>query len=99
MMKFPVSFTETEGGFTDLPEGEDDYYRQMLAIAARTEPGTHPLTPDYGVQDPTHKTVDRGQFLLQAGRYVPEIKIISVETYINEKDGSNEVTVSFTRRS
>ena len=67
-------------------------------MIARTEAGTHPLTPDYGVQDPTFKTIDRGQFLIHAGRYVPEIKIISVETSINEEDGSNEVNVSFVRR-
>ena len=98
MMKFPPSFTETNGGFQSLSPNEDEYYKQLLSVIARTEAGTHPLTPDYGVQDPTFKTIDRGQFLIHAGRDVPEIKIISVETSINEEDGSNEVNVSFVRR-
>ena len=76
MMKFPLSFTETTGGYTTLVEGDDDYYRQMLAVAARTEPGVHPLTPDFGIMDPTFKSIDRGQFLIHEGRYVPEINII-----------------------
>ena len=98
MMKFPVSFTETNGGYQSLGRNEDDYYKQLLSVIARTELGTHPLTPDYGVMDPTFKVADRGQFLFQAGRYVPEIKVISVETNIDEDDGLNEISVSFTRR-
>jgi len=98
MMKFPISFTETTGGFQELYSGQDEYYKQILAVTARTEPGTHPLTPDFGVQDPTFKTIDRGQFLFHAGRYVPEIQIISVETSIDEGNGENTVTVHFSRR-
>ena len=99
MMKFPPAFTETNGGYQSLSDDQDEYYKQLLSVIYRNEPGTHPLTPDYGVQDPTFKTVDRGQFLVQAGRYVPEIKILSVETFINEADGLNELSVSFMQRS
>ena len=99
MMKFPPAFTETNGGYQSLEEDQDEYYKQLLSVIARTEPGVHPLTPDYGVQDPTFKTIDRGQFLIQAGRYVPEIQIISVETDIEEEDGQNEINVSYMLRS
>ncbi len=98
MMKFPLSFTETTGGYTVLSSGTDDYYRQILAIASRTEPGTHPLTPDFGVMDPTFKSIDRGQFLLQAGRYVPEIQITSIETELDIENGTNIVNFAFTQR-
>ena len=98
MMKFPLSFSETTGGYTALLEGHDDYYRQLLAIAARTEPGVHPLTPDFGIMDPTFKSIDRGQFLLQAGRYVPEIQIISIETELDIENGTNIVNFSFKQR-
>jgi hypothetical protein len=98
MMKFPISFTETNGGFQVLYPSQDEYFKQILAVTARTEPGTHPLTPDFGVQDPTFKTIDRGQFLFHAGRYVPEIEIQSIETSIDEGNGENTVTVHFSRR-
>ena len=99
MMKFPPAFTETNGGYQSLSDDQDEYYKQLLSVISRTEPGTHPLTPDYGVQAPTFKTVDRGQLLVRAGRYVPEIKILSVENFINEADGLNELSVSFMQRS
>ena len=98
MMKFPLSFTETTGGYTTLVEGDDDYYRQLLAIASRTEPAVHPLSPDFGIMDPTFKSIDRGQFLLHAGRYVPEIQIISIETELDIENGTNIINFSFTRR-
>ena len=98
MMKFPLSFTETTGGYTTLVQGTDDYYRQLLAVAARTEPGGHPLTPDFGIMDPTFKSIDRGQFLTQAARYVPEIKIMSIETELDIENGTNIVNFSFTQR-
>ena len=98
-MKFPLKFNETYGGLVMTEERTDDYYRQILSIAARTEPGELPLTPDFGVMDPTFKSIDRGQFLFAAARFVPEIEILSVETFINEEDGQNIVNFSFIKRS
>jgi hypothetical protein len=98
-IRFPLRFDETNGGMVFLDEGTDDYYRQLLSIAARTEQGTHPVIPDFGVMDPTFKTIDRGQFLLSAAHYVPEIQVTSVETLLDEGSGENAITFSFMQRS
>lgn len=98
-MKFPLKFNETNGGLVMTEERTDDYYRQILSIAARTEPGELPLTPAFGVMDPTFKSIDRGQFLFAAARFVPEIEILSVETFMNEEDAQNIVNFSFIKRS
>ncbi|MBF83017.1 MAG: hypothetical protein CL489_00930 [Acidobacteria bacterium] len=96
-MKFPLRFNETNGGLAMTEEGTDDYYRQLLSVAARTEPGAHPITPEFGIMDPTFKSIDRGQFLFAAARFVPEIEVVSVETTLTG-DGANIVNFSFIKR-
>lgn len=98
-MKFPLKFNETNGGLVMTEEKTDEYYRQILSIAARTEPGELPLTPDFGVMDPTFKSIDRGQFLFAASRFVPEIEVLAVESLMSEEDGQNIVNFSFIKRS
>jgi hypothetical protein len=97
-IKFPIRFDQTNGGCAQLSEGSDDYYRQLLTIAARTEPASLPLTPSFGVMDPTFKSIDRGQFLFSAARFVPEVDITSIDTSLEEKDGTMVVSFSFTQR-
>ena len=98
-MKFPLKFNETNGGLVMTEEGTDDYYRQFLSVAARTEPGELPLTPSFGVMDPTFKSIARGQFLSAAARCVPEIEIMTINSFLNEEDGQNIVNFSFIKRS
>jgi hypothetical protein len=98
-MKFPVKFNETQGGLGMTRDGSDDYFRQILSIAARSEPGSFPLTPEFGVMDPTFKTIDRGQFLFAAARFVPEIEVVAVETTVLEENGQSIVNFSFIKRS
>lgn len=90
-LKFPLSFDSS--GFTKLVDGSDEYYKQLLSICARTEPGVSPLFPDFGVLDPTLMVVDRGQFVINAARYVPEIQLGTVDTLI---DNQGEMSISFT---
>jgi len=97
-MKFPIRFDQTNGGCVKLRQGSDDYYRQLLTIAARTEPASLPLTPSFGVMDPTFKVIERGQFLFSAARFVPEVDITSIETRIEEADGSMIVNFGFRQR-
>lgn len=95
-LKFPLSYEAT--GFTKLVDGSDDYYKQLLSICARTEPGVSPLFPDFGVLDPTLMVADKGQFIINAARFVPEIEIGTVETLFSN-DGEVSISFSFTRRS
>lgn len=94
-MKFPIQYDVF--GFKKLADGTDDYYKQILSISALTEPNTLKLTPDFGVYDPTFNMADRGQFIINASRYVPEIQILSVENNI-DNSGNSSISFSFRRR-
>lgn len=94
-IKFPISYDAS--GLTKLVDGSDEYYKQLLSICARTEPGISPLFPSFGVYDPTLMFADRGQFIINASRYIPEVKIGTVETIIGQ-DGDMAISFTFTRR-
>lgn len=93
-IKLPIEYESN--GLKKLTDGSDDYYKQLLSIAARTEPGVHPIFPEFGVADPTFNIIDRGQFMVSAARYVPEVRILSIDTF--QTDSEQAVTFTFTRR-
>jgi hypothetical protein len=94
-LRFPIEYNET--GFAKLDDGSDSYYKQLLSISALTEPGILRMTPDFGVYDPTFQSADKGQFLINASRFVPEVQIIKVVNNI-DGDGSNTISFTFRRR-
>lgn len=73
---FPIKFDST--GLKKLPEGSNEYYTQLLSVSLLTEPFTHPFTPTFGALDPTFSTVDRGMFVLNSAKFVPEVRIIDL---------------------
>jgi hypothetical protein len=94
-IKLPIEYDNS--GFKKLTDGTDEYYKQLLSITARTEPEVLPITPQFGVFDPTFNTIDKGQFLIQASRSVPEIRLLAIET--NESnEGNNDVAFTYSRR-
>jgi hypothetical protein len=92
MLAFPVRFDST--GFKKHIDGSDEYYTQLLSICMLTEPMTHPFTPRFGVNDPAFRGIDKGLFVLNAARYVPEVKITSVLT-TEDSDSNAKVTFAF----
>lgn len=91
-IKFPIKFDSS--GVQKLAEGSYDFYSQLLTIALLTEPKSHPFTPRFGVNDPAFSTIDKGLFVLNASRFVPEVEITSLN--INEdNDGAIGVSFSF----
>lgn len=96
-IKFPIEF-RSDGGLVVLEEGGTDYYRQLLAFTALTEPGTHPYTPSFGVYDPSFRALDRGAFMMQAARFIPEIVITSVTGVVDQNEGRTALKVAFERR-
>ena len=89
-IKFPIQFDAT--GFAKLQENSSDYYKQLLTLAIITEPGRHPLTPSFGINDPTFTSLDKGQFVIQAARYVPEVIITAIDAELSVEE---EVSVVF----
>jgi hypothetical protein len=82
---------------TLLREGTDAYYNQLLSLAVLTEPNRHPLTPEYGIFDPVFRAVDKGQFVVQAARYVPEVVITNIDVDLSETEDVN-VSIGFVER-
>jgi len=91
-MKFPIEFDE--GGVTRLTDGTPDYYKQLLALGAITEPHSLPITPDFGVWDPTFNTVEKGQFVVHSARFVPEVQIEQIDVDIDDS-GQNLISFGF----
>ena len=89
--KFPIKFDGS--GVQKLTEGTYDFYSQLLTIALLTEPDVQPFTPRFGVNDPTFTTIDKGLFVLNASRFVPEVEITSLN--ITEDNGAIDVQFSF----
>lgn len=94
-LSFPIKFTDS--GLQSLAEGSYDYYKQILTISILTEPGEHPITPDFGVYDPSFIPVEPENFILNAARFVPEIEIKNINPSLNG-DGSVSVEFSFDLR-
>lgn len=91
-IKFPMKFDST--GVSKLVDGSDDYYAQLLTIAILTEPLTHPFSPRFGVYDPAFRGVDKGLFVLNAARFVPEVEITGISTNL-DNGGTVNATFSF----
>lgn len=82
------------GRVATLTQGSYEYYRQMLTLSILTELGEHPITPDFGIFDPTFIPVEPNDFILTAARFMPEIEILSINVN-NTSSGSIDVDFSF----
>jgi hypothetical protein len=92
---FPIVFDNT--GLKKLTENSNEYYRHILSMAVRTEPNVMPITPDFGLFDPTFRTIDPSTFIQQAARFVPEVVIDDVDIDV-DNDSAVNVTFTFSER-
>lgn len=94
MIKFPMRFDKT--GIEKLEDGTTDYYSQLLSICMLTEPGTHPMSPQFGAYDPSFTTIDKSIFILNASQFIPEITIRNIDIAAQDSaSGSIKISVSF----
>lgn len=94
MIQYPIKFGRD--GFVKLAEGSTDYYAQLLTISLLTEPFTHPFTPDFGSNDPSLRIIDKASFVLNAARFVPEVRITNISVSdASLPTGKSNVTFSF----
>ena len=92
-LSFPIKFES--GGLTKLTDGSYDYFRQILTISLLTEPGENPLTPEFGVIDPSFNPVEPADFILNAAKFVPEIQVTSINSSIDKATSSISAEFSF----
>lgn len=95
-LSFPIKFTA--GRIKTLPRGSFEYYRQILTLSILTEVGEHPITPDFGVLDPTFISIEPIDFILNAARFLPEIEITNMNPTLRE-DGSLSIEFDFRLRN
>lgn len=93
MIKFPIKFDRT--GIQKHTDGSEDYYAQLLSIAILTEPRTHIFSPRFGVFDPAYRGIDKGVFILNASRFVPEVQITGLRTEVDTTGSALKVEFSF----
>jgi hypothetical protein len=93
---FPIKFSS--GRLKTLTQGDYNYYRQILTLALLTEVGEHPITPDFGVLDPTFISIEPIDFVLNAARFLPEVEILGINPSLTE-DGSMNVEFDFRLRT
>jgi len=93
MIKFPIRFDST--GIQKLDEGTEEYYAQLLTIAILTEPRTHIFSPRFGVFDPSFRGIDKGVFVLNAARFVPEVQITGLRTDLDRTTDGLKVEFYF----
>lgn len=92
-LEFPIKFEQK--GIRVLQEGSYDYFKQMLTISLLTEPGEHPITPEFGVLDPSFTPIEPADFVLNAARFIPEVEIITITPSVDKNDGGLIVDFSF----
>ena len=94
MIQYPIKFGRD--GFVKLTEGSSDYYAQLLTISLLTEPFTHPFAPDFGSNDPSLRIIDKATFVLNAARFVPEVRVTDISVAdASLSTGKSNVTFSF----
>ena len=96
-IKYPLEY-DAFGSLVTLEEDTDALFAQLLSICAVTEPGTFPYSPTYGVYDPTFRAVDRGNYMIQASRFIPEIIITAIDGSVDPNTGATSIRVSYRRK-
>jgi hypothetical protein len=91
--EFPIKFEQK--GIKKLEDGSYDYFKQMLTISLLTEPGEHPITPEFGVLDPSFTPIEPADFVINAAKFIPEVEIITINPSIDKTDGGVVVDFSF----
>jgi hypothetical protein len=95
-LRFPIQFQN--GGVKKVTESTDEYFAQILALSIQILPGELPLTPTYGIEDPTFQATLTRDLAFTAGAFIPEIIINRVQLQQNET-GQVEIGLSFLQRT
>jgi hypothetical protein len=95
-LRFPIQFYN--GAVKKLTDSSDDYYAQLLALSIQIIPGELPITPTYGIEDPTFQSALTRDLAFTAGAFIPEIMIDNVQISETET-GLVEIGLGFRQRN
>ncbi len=92
-LSVPFRFTNT-GSVAQHAEGSSSYYTHILSNVLQTEPGELALDASFGTEDPTFEAIKRATLVELAAKYVQEIRIDNISTFIND-NGNEQIIISF----
>lgn len=95
-LRFPIQFYN--GSVKKLTDSSDEYYAQLLALSIQIIPGELPLTPAFGIEDPTFQSELTRDLAFTAGAFIPEIIIDSIQISQTEL-GLVEIGLGFKQRN
>lgn len=95
-LRFPIQFHN--GSVKKLTDSSDEYFAQILALSIQIIPSELPLTPTYGIEDPTFQQTLTRDLAFTAGAFIPEIIIDRVQLEQNET-GQVGIALSFSQRT
>ena len=89
-LRFPIKF-DGNGNFVKVANGTDEYVKQLISVCILTEPYILPLTPEFGVNDPSFSTGSLKQPMLAASKFIPEIWVLSLSSALADDRGKLNV--------
>jgi hypothetical protein len=95
-LRFPIKFDNNKQ-MSKLTENTDAYIKQLISFCILTEPFSLPLSPDFGVADPSFSTVSPDRLMLAANKFIPEVTIVAVDSNIDNEDGRVNVRFIYNR--
>lgn len=95
-IKFPISFT-ADRQVVKLVKGTEEYINQIISMCILTEPFILPLTPDFGVSDPTFATISPAQLIIAVNKYIPEVTIVNMSSSMEQESGLVNIQFVYNR--
>lgn len=86
------------GVVATLPDGDDNYYAEQLAILIMTQPGERELVPAFGLRDPAYEGIDLATLSAQITLFGPPVSLEDVQVK-PANDTEVDVAIAFQSRS
>lgn len=93
--RVPLSFARKGGSAFKLPDGNREYYDQIIGAVIKTEPGELLLDPSFGTKDPIFSKGEPSGFRSTIVGYWPEIIITKFEIGDATSLGAAEISVDY----
>jgi len=94
-MKVPIRFRN--GGVEKFADQTDEFFAHLLALSVQIIPNELPLSPQFGVEDPTFNDTLTRDLAFTAGAFIPEITISRARVNVG-LGGRTSVDIAFDRR-
>jgi len=95
-LRLPLTFRKPSYAAVVVSNATDAYYATLLANIVKMQPGELPISNTFGIYDPSFQIQESSRVVENAARYVPEIRITSVDSKMTDS-GDTKVSIAFER--